>query len=92
MGGGALSRCTYGEISPISLDHNTAKSDTFGSKLTETATIYLFGVIYGQHGILGFLRGNHAVKFIQFNFAIHVHLAVHCRGIFMLVYRCQTIN
>ena len=31
-GGGALSTCTYGEVSPIFLGQNIAKSDIFGSK------------------------------------------------------------
>ena len=30
-GGGALSTCTYGEVSPIFLGQNVAKSDIFGS-------------------------------------------------------------
>ena len=32
QGGGALSTCTYGEVSPICLGQNIAKSDIFGSK------------------------------------------------------------
>ena len=31
-GGGALSTCIYGEVSPIFLGHNIAKGDIFGSK------------------------------------------------------------
>ena len=30
--GGALSTCTYGEVSPIFLGQNVAKNDIFGSK------------------------------------------------------------
>ena len=30
--GGALSTCTYGEVSPIFLGQNIAKSDIFGSR------------------------------------------------------------
>ena len=31
-GGGALGTCTYGEVSPIFLGQNVAKSDILGSK------------------------------------------------------------
>ena len=31
-GGGALSTCTYGEVSPIFLGQNISRSDIFGSK------------------------------------------------------------
>ena len=34
--GGALRKCTYGEVSPIFLGLNISKSNIFGSKITES--------------------------------------------------------
>ena len=42
LGGGALSTCTYGEVSPIFLDQNVTKSDIFGPNETEVMFMIFF--------------------------------------------------
>ena len=78
-GQGALSTCTYGEVSLIFLGLDVSKRDVFWSKLAEIITMIFLGIKHSQTDISGFCKGNPGLNFVFFLD-------------FMFVYRCQSIK
>ena len=67
--GGALDTFTYGEVSPIFLGQNVAKSFFLGPKKTETTLMIFFDTKHRYIDISGFDGGN-------------PDFYLHCLGIF----------